>query len=1100
MRYRRLFTALCVALTGWLLIAQAGCGGPPAAAPAAAMPLREQMRLLWSPPVEPPITEWLVCGPFAQLPAETMPASQPMGETDFLAGCGGEAAARPTAGQTVLRPDGSAATWTAYTSPTESVEFAEALGTAPLGPSAAYAYATVTRAESGPTFLFVRARCDVKVYCNGRPVPGTDMVRHREKAGCLLPVLLRQGPNHLLVRADAFGGHWAFELRIADDARRQVDGAWAPMPMVRPAGADSGKLRLCTDVNKGLPPEPVRVEVLGPAGEEMAAIPAVRGEEVELDVSTWPEGPYDIRIVTRSWDGYPLTTYLPWFKGDWVAEACSILDACGRLPADSTDPSVLRQRFDGELILARLGGDPRELSGSARAALTNDAAMLRQTFGALMEFRELAQGDGDSGAGGFCRLVWIDEVDGSPQFARLYFPPSYDPDRAYPLVVFLHGSSPSNPPLTKWGDQCARHHPLADRYDVLYLEPHGRGNSGYRGIGEADVMRAVALVKRRYRVDDDRVYLIGRSTGGSGAWWVGSRHPDVFAAVATIFGGWDYHLDKTDEEVARMAPLRRALLEQESSFAHAENLFHTPVFVQHGDEDEFVSVEHSRYAVRMLQRWGYDVRYREHPGRGHELLGNDNEIVAWLLTQRLQPHPRLVRIRAPSLGGGDVHWLHLQQQEDPFSFMNAQACVTTANTILLDTDNVLEVRLTPGAELIDPLQRVRVVWNGRTVHLGAMPPSGELTLRAEGYAPGPLVKRPRRPTPFAIVIGTASSDPRMQRLVARAGRRAQEAWKQWQHVQPRCFSDTRITDEQMRAYSLELIGGPDENLVTRRLIGDIPLKIAPDGVTVDGRTFPVRDAAVRLTYPHPLNSHRYVTIRAGNSAAGFFLTDHLPDDLDVDFLIDDGRVSEDFDRTTVVWGRFDHNWRFQEKYAHFGDPSARARAPVRRTPTRLTTVTDQPRLMLSEVLETETTGSYVMMRRDMSRHDKPMTMGGRTFASGIAVGIDRRPCKVVYDLAGGDWRRLRATVGIELEKKPAELTAAEKRSVMVFFIARGDGKELYRSPGVQWDSHPIDIDVEIAGVTTLELVTLARHSDVVASINWGNLRLEKPPSSSAPGR
>jgi hypothetical protein len=56
---------------------------------------------------------------------------------------------------------------------------------------------------------------------------------------------------------------------------------------------------------------------------------------------------------------------------------------------------------------------------------------------------------------------------------------------------------------------------------------------------------------------------------------------------------------KPDTELEQL--LQEATL---SSFASAENLLNVPIFVQHGDVDQEVNVENSRFAVSLLQRWG----------------------------------------------------------------------------------------------------------------------------------------------------------------------------------------------------------------------------------------------------------------------------------------------------------------------------------------------------------------------------------------------------------------------------------------------------------------------------------------------------------------
>jgi poly(3-hydroxybutyrate) depolymerase len=46
---------------------------------------------------------------------------------------------------------------------------------------------------------------------------------------------------------------------------------------------------------------------------------------------------------------------------------------------------------------------------------------------------------------GYTRLFRVDPVDGSGQFCRAYLPPDYDPKKAWPMVVMLHGYKPRIP-------------------------------------------------------------------------------------------------------------------------------------------------------------------------------------------------------------------------------------------------------------------------------------------------------------------------------------------------------------------------------------------------------------------------------------------------------------------------------------------------------------------------------------------------------------------------------------------------------------------------------------------------------------------------------
>ena len=230
------------------------------------------------------------------------------------------------------------------------------------------------------------------------------------------------------------------------------------------------------------------------------------------------------------------------------------------------------------------------------------------------------------------------------------------------------------------------------------------------------MLRCLEEATAHLAVDAERVYLTGYSMGGFGVWHVGTRHPHLFAALAPYYGGWDYRVGAEEEALAKLTPLERFCRERESGFAQAEGLLSLPMWVTHGDEDGVVPTAQSRFAVAMLQSWGYPVRYQEVPHRGHEDLGTEGALYPWLLAQRRQTHPRQVRLRAADLNGASAYWLAITQREDPFAFITAEARVVAPNALQVDTENALEVTLTPTAPLVDPRRRCTccgTAWRGR---------------------------------------------------------------------------------------------------------------------------------------------------------------------------------------------------------------------------------------------------------------------------------------------------------------------------------------------------------------------------------------------------
>ena len=290
---------------------------------------------------------------------------------------------------------------------------------------------------------------------------------------------------------------------------------------------------------------------------------------------------------------------------------------------------------------------------------------------------------------------------------------------------------------------------------------------------------ASSEAKRLLSVDEDRVYLTGDSMGGWGTWNVATRHPDLFAAIAPVFGGVDYHSELTEEQLAALDPVERFWQDKRSSWSMADSLINMPVYVHHGDADAAVNVEWSRYGVRMLQRWGYDLRYQEYPGKVHEALGSrrqcraEHSLVpgtparsesaqgAHPLRRVAQRH-RVLGQRAPGRESAGVHGGGRGSggsQRDPAR--HAAMCWTSC--------------CHRKAGLVDTTKPVKVIWNGVPREFAAS--QAELRLTDSAYKPAKLHKTAALPgggrdfyaTPFAVVIGTTAKDPEMKALIRQAG-------------------------------------------------------------------------------------------------------------------------------------------------------------------------------------------------------------------------------------------------------------------------------------------------------------------------------------------
>lgn len=894
-----------------------------------AQSLKEEMRMPWATSQKDFLTDWLVIGGFPNINGNGY-------GFDYLKENGGEDSIKPASGMMHNLPDGKIILWKDYSSRYNYVNFLDIHYPEDFNNKVAYAYQSINRAEDGKAILSFGSNVGNKIWLNGKLIY-ENRFDYASQENNHIEIDMAKGENSLLVKSVHGGWTWGLWMRIIEIDKFSLVHDFQLSPSIIESN-DKNKLVVKTDrtLNPEIHKIDVQVKVVAPGGEVVAEEVAKRSDEVIFNTSIWNEGVYDICFISNDNKGEIVTTYLYWYKGNSIEKAKELVST---IPQNPKTPEQLIHVMLSELIYDRVGTDLSNI----------DSSLISNLYSPLMEFEELNSNTSIRG-NGFVRLAYRDEIDNTPQFCRVYLPMNYDPNKKWPLVVNLHGYNPANPVYVKWWSIDSRHDERADKFPIIYIEPHGRGNTRYHGMGEKDVLKCVEMAKEVLNIDTDRIYLKGESMGGGGAWHVGTRHTDIFAAVAPVYGGWDYHVTMSEEELQQLNERQIFFNEKNSSYAQADALLTTPLFITHGDIDAAVNVEESRYAVQMLQRWGYDIRYHEYPGYGHEGLKYNEEVISWFLKHKLNSAPRKVRVRSSALTSAKSNWVRILQREDPFAFIEAEVEVLINNTIRIATENVLSLELTPPTELIDPNKKVTVVWNVNDIREVELS-NGKIIVEHSDYIPSKLFKNPAiegpishlRTTPFALVVGTTSKDELMNKIIKNKVNIAVEFWKNWQKYEPRVFLDTEMSKDDINKYSLILFGDAESNLVTKKLSNNIPLNISENRIEIGSKIFDAEDAYIQMIYPHPNNSERYISIIGATSPSGMYFYNGV--DENYDFVIKDGSVVNSHlgfpsDKLIIARGIFDKNWKISEKYLEEGDKDVRAKAPRRKVLPDLTTEID----------------------------------------------------------------------------------------------------------------------------------------------------------------
>lgn len=185
----------------------------------------------------------------------------------------------------------------------------------------------------------------------------------------------------------------------------------------------------------------------------------------------------------------------------------------------------------------------------------------------------------------------------------------------FPLILFLHGSGERGNDvhaIKKHGiPKVVEQQP---DFPFIALSPQCPRDSTWIMQRNALLM-LLDQVKAKYAVDAKRVYLTGLSMGGYGAWYLGSEHPERFAAVVPICGGYNDMLGYPE----RVAGLR-----------------YTPVWAFHGAKDNVVPPSETTTLVRALRKAGGTVKLTMYRDAGHDSWTRtyaDPRLYRWLLKQ-----------------------------------------------------------------------------------------------------------------------------------------------------------------------------------------------------------------------------------------------------------------------------------------------------------------------------------------------------------------------------------------------------------------------------------------------------------------------------------
>ena len=215
--------------------------------------------------------------------------------------------------------------------------------------------------------------------------------------------------------------------------------------------------------------------------------------------------------------------------------------------------------------------------------------------------------------------------------SRVLFPPDFDPELRYPLVLDIHGG-----PHGVFSDSFSPQQQVLATAGYIVLAVNPRGSSTYGadfmtavlgdwgGEDYLDIMSAVDLICERDYVDESRLGVTGYSYGGFMSSWIIGQDTRFKAAVigapcinlSSMYGTSDIGVRFGEVQWGGKRWNALDAFLEHSPLTYAPNV-ETPALLMHGEDDHRCPIEQSEQYFVTLKRLGKEVEFVRFPGSSH---------------------------------------------------------------------------------------------------------------------------------------------------------------------------------------------------------------------------------------------------------------------------------------------------------------------------------------------------------------------------------------------------------------------------------------------------------------------------------------------------
>jgi predicted esterase len=306
------------------------------------------------------------------------------------------------------------------------------------------------------------------------------------------------------------------------------------------------------------------------------------------------------------------------------------------------------------------------------------------------------------------------DLDGEDFKYAIQIPATYDPAKAWPLLVTLHGAGGNGLDWIRTWTRTA-----GSKYVIV--APTTPKHTWAARQGHYYVLTALRETVDALNIDSDRVFLDGMSMGAGGAFRLAEHFPDRWAAIGPRCNVPDIRQKKDKTYVTMLA----------------ENFRMVPVYWVLGAKDEKIPIEMGRAAKVDLEAAKGELIYKEVADGGHDWsLEKDEVVLDWYDKHVRAPYPEEIAWKSYEKIFARAFWVEVTKRTEPPPLiivhqdqkgaeserrteLRPPALVKAkrkGNTIDLSTEEVRELRVYLDDAMVDLDKPVTITVNGRKLH------------------------------------------------------------------------------------------------------------------------------------------------------------------------------------------------------------------------------------------------------------------------------------------------------------------------------------------------------------------------------------------------